>query len=678
MSHSKAPNKLFHSTSPYLKQHAFNPVQWYPWGKEALQRAKDEDKPIIISIGYSACHWCHVMERESFENKEIAEAMNAGFVCVKVDREERPDVDLVYMEAIQTMGLSGGWPLNVFALPDQRPFYGGTYFQPRQWLQILKNIVAAFHDKRNELEDSAKVFGEALAVTDTEKYGFENHGFIADIEELNQMVLSMMNHFDKKYGGLKGAPKFPNPSIWKFLLTANSIIKDKKVHDQIMLTLRKIAHGGIFDQVGGGFARYSVDEKWFAPHFEKMLYDNGQLISLFSMAYQVQKDELFREVVYESIEFVHRELTSANHGFYSALDADSEGEEGKFYVWTEEELERILGNDAELLKRYFQTRNKGNWERGLNILHTKQTIREFSSDCGIEEAGFMEKVKLAKSKLLAEREKRVKPGLDDKILTSWNALMLKGLIDAFHAFGEYSFLESAQKNASFIHEQLIKDGTLVRSFSNENIGLVGFLDDYAFTIDAFLSLYQTTFERQWLDLATDLVDYTVAHFYDTTEELFFYTDDRSEQLIARKKELFDNVIPSSNSVMAQNLYLLGNLMEKKSYLEMAENMIAKIAPMIKGDPQYLTNWATLYTFRVQSTAEISVVGEDFLTFSQELQKNFYRNKVISAGFKSNDLPLLKNKTAINGKTTIYVCFNKSCKLPVQSVNEALQQLEAVT
>lgn len=677
MSHSKTPNKLVHSSSPYLKQHAYNPVQWYPWGEEALQRAKDEDKPLIISIGYSACHWCHVMERESFENDEVAHLMNTGFICIKVDREERPDVDQIYMEAIQTMGLNGGWPLNVFALPDQRPFYGGTYFQPRQWLQILGSIIDAYRDKRTELEKSAKAFGESLAISDTEKYGLENHGFLAEPEQLSQMVLSMVNHFDAENGGLKRAPKFPNPSIWKFLLTANSIVKSSDVHDQIMLTLRKMAKGGIYDQIGGGFARYSVDERWFAPHFEKMLYDNAQLISLYSMAYQVDGDERFKEVVYESIEFVSKDLTSPEYGFYSALDADTEGEEGNFYVWTSEELDRIIGEDAILLKKYYLASKEGNWERGLNILHTDQTPGNFSSDLGVDETLFREKLERAKKKLLVERKKRVNPGLDDKILTSWNALMLKGLIDAFHAFGENSFLELGLKNASFIQDNLIKDGVVYRNYSKVNTGTVGFLDDYAFTIDAFLSLYQTSFERKWLDLAADLVGYVIEHFYDSSEELFFYTDGKSEQLIARKKELFDNVIPASNSVMAQNLYFLGNLLDEKSYLELSENMISKIAPMIKSDPQYLTNWGTLYSYRVQPTAEIAIVGKDYLTFAEHLQKKFYPNKIISAAEETDDLPFLHQRKAINDETTIYVCYDKSCKLPVQSVNEALLQLEGV-
>jgi len=678
MSEHKTPNNLIKSSSPYLKQHAYNPVNWYPWGEEALRKAKDEDKPMIISIGYSACHWCHVMEHESFENEEIARVMNEGFVCIKVDREERPDVDQIYMEAIQIMGLGGGWPLNVFAMPDQKPFYGGTYFPPKKWLLVLKNIIEAFHQQRNQLEESAYEFAKSLSISDSEKYGLLDHEFFADPESLNQMVLSMKKHMDLKEGGLKRAPKFPNPSIWKFLLTSNSIIKDAEVHDQIMLTLHKMANGGIYDQIGGGFARYSVDEHWFAPHFEKMLYDNGQLISLYSMAYQVEKAERFREVVYESIEFIKRELMSPEYGFYSALDADSEGEEGNYYVWNESELDRVLNDDSALIKSYYNTKSTGNWERGLNILHVTQVPGEFAAENGFSNEEFFAKLKSAKSTLLAIREKRVKPGLDDKILTSWNALMLKGLIDAYHAFGEESFLNLAEKNADFIEKNLFTSGRLLRSFSKHADLIQGYLDDYAFTIDAYLSLYQANFKRKWLNLAIELTDYTIAHFYDATEEFFFYTDQHAEKLIARKKEIFDNVIPASNSAMAYNLYVLGHLTENESYMEIYRNMISKITTMMIIDPQYLTNWGTLYALQTQPTAEIAIVGNDYRNYAHAIQQQFLPNKVIVADRQSNDLPLLQHRQAVDGKTTIYVCYNKSCKLPVHAVDDALKQLEATS
>ncbi|MCG8311011.1 MAG: thioredoxin domain-containing protein [Cytophagales bacterium] len=675
MKKEKKPNHLIHSFSPYLKQHAHNPVNWYPWGNEALQLAREADKPIIVSIGYSACHWCHVMERESFENEEIARVMNDAFVCIKVDREERPDVDQIYMEAIQTMGLNGGWPLNVFTMPDQKPFYGGTYFQPGQWLHILKSISLALREKRNQLEASAREFTKAIAITDTEKYGLGDHGFAATADDLKQMVLSMKAYFDRKEGGMKRAPKFPNPTIWNFLLTANAVVDDSEIHDQVMLTLTKISNGGIYDHVGGGFARYSVDDKWFAPHFEKMLYDNGQLISLYSKAYQVKKNDRFKEVVFESVEFVQRELMSPEYGFYSALDADSEGEEGNYYIWSENELERVLGTDAAFLKSYFNTRPEGNWERGLNILHATGSKEEFAKKQNLTFSEFSAKLSRARSGLLKIREGRARPGLDNKILTGWNAIMIKGLTDAYHAFGKSEFLDLAKKNAVFILEKCMADGALLRSYAQGSKPLHGYLDDYALVIDAFWTLYQTTFESRWLTAALDLTEFTLHHFYDPSEELFYYTSDSSEQLIARKKELFDHVIPASNSVMAQNLYFMGAFLEKQSYTDISKTMVSKILPMLKTESRYLANWGALFSYFSHTPVEIAIVGKKYLEFAREIQRFFIPNKVLVASQERNDYPLLKDRKAVNGKTTIYVCFNKSCKLPVHSVREALKQIK---
>ncbi len=669
---SEKPNKLIHSTSPYLKQHAYNPVQWYPWGEEALQKAKKEDKPIIISIGYSACHWCHVMERESFENQEIAEVMNDGFICIKVDREERPDVDQVYMEAIQMMGIGGGWPLNVFAMPDQKPFYGGTYFQPKQWIHILKSIIKAYKDQRNQLEDSANGFARSLGITDSEKYELADYGVSANMDDLGKMVNSMKTVLDGKDGGLKRAPKFPNPSIWNFLLTANHLLGDQEIAKHINLTLAKMANGGIYDHIGGGFARYSVDEKWFAPHFEKMLYDNGQLISLYSRAYQLNKIEQFREVVYDSVAFVKRELTSPEGGFYAALDADSEGEEGNYYIWSEQEVDEILGHDAEIIKKYYQITPEGNWERGKNILNTSGSVKEFASDQNIELSEFQQTLNNAKEKLLKVRETRERPGLDHKILAGWNGLMLRGLVDAYQALGEPEFLVLAKKNAEFIALNLLVDGKLVRSYKEH---IDGYLEDYALIIDAFFGLYQVSFEQKWLMLAKDLMDYSIHNFYDDGEELFYFTDQNAENLIARKKEIFDNVIPASNSVMAQNLFWLGKLLEKEEYLEISRKMLSKISPLLLKEVQYLTNWGTLYSLMAKPVAEIAILGSEYLNFAAQIQNKFIPNKIIVASADGGDLPLLQNRKPIGGKTTLYVCYNKSCKLPVNSVNEALKQLE---
>ena len=675
MNQTKNPNQLIHTTSPYLKQHAYNPVHWHPWGTEALKKARDEDKPMIISIGYSACHWCHVMERESFENEEIAAVMNEGFVCIKVDREERPDVDQIYMESIQTMGLSGGWPLNVFTLPDQKPFYGGTYFPPNKWLHILKSIIQAYEDQRPQLESSAREFARSLSITDSEKYGLGDQGTMPALDKLQTMVQSMKKHLDHELGGLKRAPKFPNPSIWKFLVTANAKLDDPEIWNHLLLTLHKMANGGIYDQVGGGFARYSVDERWFAPHFEKMLYDNGQLISLYSMAYQATHDEKFREVVYQSVGFIERELTNPDYGFYSALDADSEGEEGNFYIWRSDEMDAVLGEDAEIIKKYFNVTESGNWERGMNILHTSGLLKDFCEQAGVAEDAFRPVLEKARKNLLNARSKRVRPGLDDKILSGWNGMMLKGLIDAYHAFGDPYFLDLALKNANFIRMELIRNDVLMRTYSGNENQIAGYLEDYALVIEAFFALYQTTFDDQWLGLSQRLSDYAIDNFYDTSERLFFFTDKNAEALIARKKEIFDNVIPASNSVMANNLYFLGHLLENERYIELSGQMLSIITPMLLQEVQYLTNWGTLYALAGAPMAEIAIVGNEYQSYADHIQNYFIPAKIIAAARETGGLPLLQHRQAIDGKTTIYVCFDKNCKLPVFSVAEALKQLE---
>ena len=674
MTQQRKPNRLIHEKSPYLRQHAYNPVDWYPWGEEALQKARDEDKPIIISIGYSACHWCHMMAHESFENEDIAEVMNYGFVCIKVDREERPDIDQVYMEAVQAMGLPGGWPLNVFAMPDQRPFYGGTYFRPQQWMHILKSIIRAFTEDRHKLEESAGEFARTLSVGVAEKYGLHEGEAVFSKDDLRRMTAEMKVRFDKISGGLRGAPKFPNPSVWQFLLTADYLQHDSEVRGQVMHTLRQMARGGIYDQLGGGFARYSVDERWLAPHFEKMLYDNAQLVSLYSQAYQVTGEGLFQDVVYETVDFVERELTSPEHGFYSALDADSEGEEGKFYVWSAEEIDEVLGDDASWFKDYFNVRRDGNWERGKNIFHRTMEADAFAKERGMEPMEFRDKLKKAKSRLFGVRARRVHPGLDDKVLAAWNGLMIRGLSDAWQAFGEKPFLHLAWKNGRFLMENLIEGNALWRTVPTGEKGVRGFLDDYAFVIEAFIALYQGTFERSWLDKATELTGYAVAHFYDQKDGLFYYTDDSSANLIARKKEIFDNVIPASNSAMAKNLFLLGQMLGKDDWTMMAENMLAKVAPLIKNESGYLANWASLLAMKTVPFYEIAVIGPDHLAVVRELQNRFIPNKIILASELGGTLPLLRDRTAIDGKTTIYVCFNKSCKLPVHSVAEALKQI----
>jgi uncharacterized protein YyaL (SSP411 family) len=669
-------NRLGHETSPYLLQHAHNPVDWYPWGPEALARAQAEQKPIIVSIGYAACHWCHVMERESFENEQVARVMNDYFVCIKVDREERPDVDQIYMDAVQAMGIQGGWPLNVMLTPEAKPFYGGTYFPPGNWVKLLENIAQAYaSEHRAELEGSAERFAQVLQTSELEKYGAVDNAASASVsdEEFKLLVYNLGLRFDRERGGTSRAPKFPMPSIWRFLLRTYHITGSQNVLNQVNLTLREMAWGGIYDQVGGGFARYSVDAEWLVPHFEKMLYDNGQLLSLYSEAYQVTRDPLYREVVFQTVGWVRRELTNPEGGFYSSLDADSEGEEGKFYVWTREELQKALGTEEALAAAYYECTGLGNWEHGRNILHRRQSDADFAVEHGLEPHVLAKLIHGWQQKLLAVRTHRVRPGLDDKVLTGWNALMLSGLVAAYRAFGEAELLALALRNAEFIQQNLRQGPRLYRTWKNGRATINGFLEDYALVIEAYISLYEATFAESWLREAEELMSYVLANFFDDAEQQFFYTDASAEPLIARKKELFDNVIPGSNSVMAHNLLRLGRHLENAQYQALAATMLGRVQSLVVKEPQHLTNWASLYVALVRPGAEVAISGLQAEEFRRELSQHFLPTDILGGTLTSSSLPLLEGWAA-TADTTIYVCRNRACQLPVHSVGEALAQL----
>ena len=673
----KHTNRLIDSSSPYLLQHARNPVEWYPWGDEALSKAKQEDKPIILSIGYSACHWCHVMEKESFENEVIAGVMNQHFINIKVDREERPDIDQVYMDALHAMGLQGGWPLNVILTPDQKPFYGGTYFPPNGWLQLLLRITEAFKTKRKEIDASANGFMQSLTTSEVSKYQLVNDSTPHQPDELGKIYKKLAQNFDTEKGGMNRTPKFPMPTIYHFLLRESAINHNEQALQQVIKTLDCMAMGGIYDQIGGGFARYSTDADWFVPHFEKMLYDNGQLISLYSEAYAIAKNKLYKQVIYQTTEWLEREMMSPEGGFYAAMDADSEGEEGKYYLWTTDAFKSILGPDADLMIAYYNLDEKGNWEMDKNIPFRSKTDTSFArkNDLSMEELEDL--VKSAQIKLLNERETRIKPGLDDKILAGWNGLMLKGLTDAYAAFSEPKFLKMAKKNASFLLKHMKKGNHLYRSYKNGKAALPGYLEDYAAVIQALISLYQMTFEEKWLTEAEQLMTYTIENFYDPDEAFFYFTDASSEALIARKKEIFDNVIPASNSIMATNLYFLSILTGNATYRTMAENMLNRVKKLLVTEPQYLTHWACLFSYFAKPTVEIAIVGSELHTIARQINQNFIPNKVLLGALEEgqSNLPLLKDRKTVQNKTTIYVCYNKTCQLPVHTVKEALQQIK---
>ena len=663
------PNHLIKASSPYLLQHAYNPVNWYEWGDEALQKAKAENKLILVSIGYSACHWCHVMERESFENHEVAEVMNQHYVCIKVDREERPDIDQIYMLAVQLMTGQGGWPLNCICLPDQRPIYGGTYFSKSDWINVLTSIAEMYQFEREK----------TLAYADRLTDGIKNAEKIipnvktADytIEDLKEIVEPWKRSFDMSQGGYNRAPKFPLPNNWQFLLRYSYLSNDNATHVATLLTLEKMALGGIYDHIGGGFARYSVDEHWHVPHFEKMMYDNGQLVSLYAEAYLASQLPLFKQVAQESIAWAQREMTSPEGLFYAALDADSEGVEGKFYVWSADEFEVLTEGDHLLMAEYFNVTQAGNWEEeGTNILLRSKTDEEFAQSKGIPVEELQQKVQFAKERLLEQRNRRVRPGLDDKCLTAWNAMMIKGLADSANVFKEPIYYEMAKKAADFILINLkTENGGLYRNYKSGKASIDGFLDDYAFFIEALLALYAVDFKESWLQEAKKLTDRVLSDFNDSNSPMLFYTSAGSEALIARKHEIMDNVIPSSNSVMAQNLQVLGLLFDEDAYLEKASAMLAAVKPQIKTYGSAYSNWATQLLNEVYSLNEIAITGNDIESVTRELNAVYIPNKVTIAGTNST-LPLLKDRQSL--ETKIYICRNKSCQLPVNTVEEAIK------
>jgi len=663
-------NSLINETSPYLLQHAHNPVNWYAWNDQTLNKAKDEDKPILVSIGYSTCHWCHVMERESFENEEIAKVMNEYFICIKVDREERPDVDQVYMDALHAMGLQGGWPLNVFLMPDQKPFYGGTYFPAQGWKSLLLNIAEVFQTKRDALEESAVKFVEAL--NRDQFAGYQGNNNTLSEESLNKINTNLINGFDTVRGGMGSAPKFPMPVIWKYIIQYLSNDVHQELSNQLHLTLEKIALGGIYDQVGGGFARYSTDADWFAPHFEKMLYDNGQLLSIYSDAYKLRPNELYKHAVNQTVGWLKREMLDESGAFYSALDADSEGVEGKFYVWTDQELKECLKEDFPFVQNYYNASRTGNWENGWNILHRRVDDKSFANEKSLkpEELNFL--VQSMNEKLLEKRAGRIRPGLDDKILTGWNALMSKGLLDAYKTFGDRSFLDLAINNVNYILSNLT-DGNLL--FHSAGKQIKGFMDDYALIIELLIESYQVTFEETYIEKARELTEYCFDEFYDQEQKFFYYTSRRSERLIADKKEIHDNVIPASNSVMAGNLLKLGTIFEEEKYTEAASYMIEKLSSLTEREPRFMTNWAVALHSRVKEPYEVVIIGEKAIDLRNELSKHSLPNHIFMGTESNSDLPLLQDRTAVDGQTTIYVCKNRTCQLPVHTVEEALAQMK---
>lgn len=665
-------NRLQYETSPYLLQHAHNPVDWYPWGDEAFEQAKAADKPIIVSIGYSTCHWCHVMERESFEDENVANFMNEHFVNIKVDREERPDIDQIYMEACQAMTGAGGWPLNCFLTPDGRPFYAGTYFPPRpaenrvSWPQLLQGMIGAYRNKRDVVDKQADQLINAVKRADTL--------FVQDdlletttkspltVAFAQQIFIGLKRNFDREEGGFGSAPKFPGTMNMQFLLTYYYHTKDKVALDHVCFSLDKMIHGGIYDQLGGGFARYATDRAWLIPHFEKMLYDNALLVDVLADVYKLTGEARYKRAIEETLTFIEREMTSPEGGFYSALDADSEGEEGKFYVWSYRELETLLGEELDWFAPLFGVSPEGNWE-GNNILWQPKgadgpTIAP-------------EKLAQAKALLLKHRADRIRPGLDDKILFSWNALMCKAYANAYQALGNEKYKLAAVKNIDFLLETFKKEEEtgFFHTYKAGEAKYEAFLDDYAYGIDALIAVYETTFNSQYLDKALEMTAFVMANFLDSQHNLFYFTAAKQTDLPIRRKEFYDNATPSGNAVMVENLFRLGLLFGREDLRQQAEVMLLRLQEAIGKYSSSFSRWSRASLNLVFPYREVAVVGPKAFSLGTEIMQHYIPNKVLMASEKQNEAyPVLKDRSK-GEDTNIFVCQNYSCQLPVKTWEE---------
>jgi len=665
---TNTPNRLINESSPYLIQHAKNPVNWYPWNNETLKKAIIEQKIMLISIGYSACHWCHVMEKESFKDAEVASLMNDNFICIKVDKEERPDVDLIYMEAVQLITGQGGWPLNCFATPEGKPFYGGTYFNKKQWTYVLNQIATLYKNDKAKIASQANELTSALS-----KNEFINlKKPISKFSEKDRLeaIDNWKDKLDPINGGLLGQQKFPLPCAINYQLSYFHLSNDKEIYLAITTQLDKMLNGGIYDQIEGGFSRYTVDKNWVIPHFEKMLYDNAQLLSVYAKAFLLTQNSNYRSAIEDTINFLINEMQDDNGLFYCALDADSEGVEGKYYVWSEKEFTSIINND--FIYELYNISKEGNWENGNNILHITKSKNELLEKHALKENKAAELIIKSKSDLLAKRKTRIKPALDDKIITSWNALLIIGLIDAYNATKNTLTLNQALKMGELFKYSIIKNnGSLLRTFKAKNNTIDGFLDDYAFTIQAFICLYTATFNQEWLTKAHLLLEYTLKYFSDEKSNLFYYTSSDSSSLIARKMELTDNVIPSSNSQMAINLYLLGQYYHNQEYNNRAKLMCEYIFPFFKNNGAHYANWGVLINWLIEEPYQLAIVGENALELKAELTSHYLPNVILLGSEESSELPLLKNKF-LKGETYVYICRENTCLSPLTSIKEVIQ------
>ena len=674
---NKTGNHLINESSPYLLQHAHNPVDWYPWNDEALQKAQKEDKLIIISIGYSSCHWCHVMEKECFSDTAVARVMNDHFVSIKVDREERPDVDDIYMTACQLTNESCGWPLNAIALPDGKPIWVGTYFPKDQWIRILEKFQSLKTENPGELQKNA------AQITDYIKEMHKGEHVIGNIipkSDIQNILQTITNKTDKVYGGRMGdSQKFPRTESYDFLLQSAYYYNNNPAKDAALITLDNIIYGGIYDHVEGGFARYTVENKWRIPHFEKMLYDQAGIVSLLANAYKITGNETYKSRITETLQFTDTKLSDKEGGFYSSFDADSEGEEGKYYVWTEAEIDALIKDPAlnKTAKVYYNISTKGNWEKGQNVLYADRNVNKTAAVLKTNISQLEEQLKKVNTILRTARDKRTAPHRDDKILTSWNAAMCKAYLDAYTATGDRTYLDRARKNLDFLTTKVMqKDGKLFRNYKGGKATINGFLDDYAFTIQALIEMYQATFEEKWLQQAKLITDYTIKHFYDATRLTFYYTDDSDSKLLSRKIETSDNELPASTAVMATSLYSLGDLLYNDDYSTKAKNALARASTEINktSSPESYASWLKLASLIHRTPYEIAITGDNSEQFRAEMQKHYLPDAIYLGGKTEGTLELLKGKVQ-SGSTLIYVCKEKVCKLPQKTVKEALAEMK---
>lgn len=668
--HHEFTNDLIKETSPYLLQHAHNPVNWQAWNETILAEAKKANKLILISIGYSSCHWCHVMEKETFEDTEVAKLMNENFISIKVDREERPDIDEVYQTAAQLQGQNGGWPLNAITLPNGKPLYLGTYHSKEQWMQVLTNVNRQFTEDPKKAAEYADILASGIEETNVFTPSSEFEKLTKEV--LQSATDNWKNNWDLVLGGDKGQQKFPVPNSLDFLLDYAIVAKDEAALSHVKNTLDKIANGGIYDHLGGGFFRYSTDPQWKVPHFEKMLYDNAQLIGLYSKAYKVFKEPGYKDIVFKTIAFLNREMKNEEGGYYAALDSQSEGEEGKFYLWKAKELQEFLGEDYSIFSAYFNIEQDSVWENDNYILHVNSADVNFAATNGITAEQLIQKKHGWNEVLMKARNSRVRPNTDDKILTSWNALLINGLLEAHTAFGEQDFLDQAVSVYDFIQDKSYTGKQLKHSYKEGSKRSEGFLEDYAFLTQASIQLYKVSMNASYLDFANVLAEKTQAGFLDDSSGLYLFND--GENLISNIIKTHDGDIASPNSVMANNLFELGHLNYNVAYSKQSKTMLTTLLPYVTDYSSSYANWSHLLLKIAHPFYEIAIVGEEAKNQLQVLNQKHIPNTLIIGSPEESELPLFEDRF-VDDETYIYVCQDRVCKLPVTTTDMALKQLQ---